>query len=133
MRGGGSVSRAGPRWLVTPMQGILGRKGPMKYRLYFGAGGLAFGLVLGVLQGIKIGRAVGDHGAPTEEPSGAGRRWPGSDGSARAGRWSGRASRRGRVAHPTEAPAATPTPEKESDGDGAQQGPRPSPLAATDQ
>src|SRR5215472_6895331 len=55
-------------WLVTPTQAIMGRKGPFKYRLYFGAGGLAFGLAVGVISGIRIGRNGGDHGASTKGP-----------------------------------------------------------------
>jgi hypothetical protein len=133
VRGGGAVSRARARWTVTPMQAILWRRGPIRYRLYFGAGGLAFGLVLGLLQGIKIGRSAGDHGGASEEPAGAGGRWPASDGSARAGRRSGRAHRLRRVADPAAAQAATPPLEQQPDHDEAQQDPKASPLAATDQ
>ena len=66
-------------WLVTPTQAIMGRRGPFKYRLYFGAGGLAFGLAVGVISGIRIGRNSGGHGASTKGPrtikAPAGPRW----------------------------------------------------------
>jgi hypothetical protein len=55
-------------WLVTPAQAIIGRKGPFKYRLYFGAGGLVLGLLVGITQGIRIGQHTGGHEASAEGP-----------------------------------------------------------------
>lgn len=110
-RGGVAVSRAraASGWLVTPIQGVLGRRSGLKYRLYFGAGGLAFGLLLGVVQGIKIGHQRGDHAAPTAGSGGAG---PASARSSRAGirSFAGRAYRPRPVANPSAAvEAASPT------------------------
>lgn len=111
MRGGAAVSRARSGWLVTPIQGILGRRIGLKYRLYFGAGGLAVGLLVGVVQGIKIGHSRGDHVAPTEGPLRAGDAGPGSASSARGGTrsYSGRAYRLRRGAHPAPVAAAPTT------------------------
>lgn len=90
VRDGAAVSRP-TGWLVTPTQAIMGRKGPFKYRLYFGAGGLAFGLLVGVISGMRIGRRSGDHGASADGPrtiKAPGRpRWPAAT-SPRA-RWRG--------------------------------------------
>lgn len=105
------MSGARSGWLVTPIQGILGRRTGLKYRLYFGAGGLAFGLLIGVVQGIKIGHSRGDHVAPSEGPLRAGDAGSASAGSARGGMrsYSGRSNRLRRGAHPAPVTAAPTT------------------------
>jgi hypothetical protein len=93
--------------MVTPTQAILGRKGPLKYRLYFGAGGLAFGLIVGIVQGIKIGHG-GNHASANKDSAGAGSAWPASARPPRPGMRSGGAYRLRGGAHATAAEATTP-------------------------
>jgi hypothetical protein len=92
--------------MVTPTQAILGRKGPIKYRLYFGAGGLVFGLIVGIVQGIKIGHGS-NHGAANKDSAGGGA-WPASARPPRPGMRSGGAYRLRGGAHATVPEAATP-------------------------
>jgi hypothetical protein len=58
VRAGAAVSRArtAPVWVVTPTQAVLGIRGGYRHRVYRWVGGLAFGLAVGVVQGMKIGR-----------------------------------------------------------------------------
>jgi hypothetical protein len=106
--------------MVTPTQAILGRKGPFKYRLYFGAGGLALGLIVGIVQGIKIGHGR-DHAATTKDS--AGRAWPAS--GRPPGMHSGGAYRLRGGAHASAAEAATPQLAQQPDHEA-------SPLGTTD-
>lgn len=103
-----SRARAASGWLVTPMQAIIGRRSNLKYRLYFGAGGLAFGLLVGIVQGIRIGHQR-DDAAPAEGAVPAGGAGLVSARSARAGTRSsaGRPYRLRRVIQPP-APQAAP-------------------------
>jgi hypothetical protein len=111
-----SRARAATGWMVTPIQAILGRRGPIRYHFYFGAAGIAFGVVVGIVPGIKIGRVFGSRTQRADEPAGGS---PTSAGSSRTGMRSGRPYRPQRVAHP----AAIRTATHDS---------TPSPLPATD-
>lgn len=124
MPDGAAVSRVRAGWMVTPTQAILGRKGPIKYRLYFGAGGLAFGLIVGIVQGIRIGHGR-DHGSAMKDSAGAGGAWPALARPPRPGMRSGGAYRLRGGAHATAAEAATPPLARQPDHEA-------SPLGTTD-